>query len=220
MTYRTFAAILFVASVPAYGGTIAVSMNTSAVAGSNIKVVFDITANTLNLNQLDIENFAAPGSTYGLPETTGGLVDGDLILLNNPAAFTSIQTGSFFNELIVNLAPVGKSVSFTLSYTGNAPSGGALPDEVAFYLLDSSYNALFPTADPLGTDTLITVDLTGASPTPNVYAPASQTSPGHVQITIPGGATSTPEAGSFQLVMMAGVLAGAFKLFVRRRFRW
>src|SRR5579864_2592275 len=126
---RTAVLAFFFTSLSGTANTLNVVINTSSIASSNVKVVFDVTANTLNLNTL---NFSAPGSTTGLPETTGGLVDGDLILLHNPAAFTFIDTGSFFNELIVNLAPVSNSVLFTLSYTTNAPVMGTAPDEIAF----------------------------------------------------------------------------------------
>jgi hypothetical protein len=217
LTIKALGALL-IASIPAVAGTINFTIDTSAINGSNLKVVFDITANTLNLNQLDIENFSAPGAPYGSPETTGGLVDGDLILLENPAPFTFIDTSSFFNELIVNLQPVKNSVTFTLFYTQNAPSGGALPDEVAFFLLDSSYMPLFPTADPLGTDALFAVDLNGSNTTPNVYAPAVVTSPGNVKITVPGATVSgVPEPGTMSLILTAFAAIFATKYYRTRR---
>ena len=116
---------------PALAVTTNFTINTSAVQGRHIKVVIDVTANTLNLNSINIFNFAAPGSTMGLPDTQGGLITGDLILITNPAASTNIQTGFFFNEIMVNLNPVGSSVTFTLSYTTAPPPGGVLPDEIS-----------------------------------------------------------------------------------------
>jgi hypothetical protein len=197
-----------------------VSIDTSAVAGADLKVVFDVTANTPFLNTLNINNFSAPGSTMGLPETTGGLIDGDLILGLNPAPFTFIQTATFFNELIVNLAPVSNQVTFTLDSTTNAPASGVFSDEVAFYLLDSSYNALFPTTDPLGANALFTIDLAGASTSPAVYSPATQTSPSGIQITVPGSTPATvPEPSAILLtVTILGFIA--LKMYVSRRSLW
>jgi hypothetical protein len=200
----------------AVGGTLNVSINTSAVAGTPLKVVFDLTANTLNLNELDILNFSAPASTLGSPETTGGLVAGDIILGLNPAPFTSIQTGAFFNELIVNLTPVRNSVTFGLSYSQNAPAGGTLPDEIAFFLLNSSYNPLFPTSDPFGTDSLFVIDLKGNSTSPNIYSPAAQTTSGNVQITVPGPQGAIPEPSTLVIVGFALAGIGSRKYFWRR----
>jgi hypothetical protein len=180
-----------------------VTVDTAVVAGTDVKFVFDMTANTPFLNTLYIENFSAPGSVMGLPETTGGLIDGDLILGLNPAPFTYIETATFFNELIVNLTPVLNSVTFTLDYTTNAPGLGVLPDEIDFYLLDGSYNPLFPTSDPLGADSLLAIDLNGAS-----------TSPGNIEITVPGSAPATvPEPNSIWLtltVVVVGIVARKF----------
>jgi len=195
--------------------TLNVSIDTSAVAGSPLKAVFDVTANTPFLNEVDILNFSAPGSTMGLTETTGGLVDGDLILLSNPAPFTFIDTGAFFNELIVNLTPVSNTVTFGLSYTTNAPVPGTPPDQIAFFLLDSSYLPLFPTSDPLGADALFSIDLNGTSSSPNIYSPAIQSSPGNVQITVPG-TTPVPEPTTL-LLTLSGVAIIAFKIYPTRR---
>jgi hypothetical protein len=216
---RTVKLLTFILLSPltVLAATLNVSLNTSAVAGSNVKVVFDITANTLNLNTLDILNFSAPGSTMGLPETSGGLVDGDLILIHNPAPFTFIQTGSFFNELIVNLGPIGNSVTFNLSYTTSSPAPGTPPDEIAFFLLDSTFQPLFPTADPLGTDALFVVDLNGPSTSPAIYSPATESSPGNIQITIPGQTTTVPEPSTFSIAIIAVAALGLKARSLRRR---
>lgn len=209
--------LAFMAS-PAFSDSLNVSINTSGLAGTDLKVVFDVTANTLNLNTLDINNFSAPGSTLGHPETTGGLVDGDIILGLNPAPFTYIQTGSFFNELIVNLQPVASSVTFSLSYTENAPGPGTAPDEISFFLLNSSYQPLFSTDDPFGADSLFDIDLNGANTSTDVYSPAVQTSPGNVQITVPGS-TTVPEP-SIPVLLLIGLLPIiALKIQCSRRLR-
>jgi hypothetical protein len=193
VVFRGTVLLLAFTTLPAFADVLNVSVDTSSVAGTDVKFVFDMTSSTPFLNTLYIENFSAPGSVLGLPETTGGLIDGDLILGLNPAPFTFIETATFFNELIVNLAPVSDSVTFSLDYTTNSPSGGVLPDEIDFSLLDGSYNPLFPTSDPLGTDTSFAIDLTGPSPSPNVFSPAVETSPGNILITVPGPTTTVPE---------------------------
>lgn len=200
-----FLALAFNASL-SQAGLIKVSIDTSAIAGSALKVVFDVAANTPGLNRVDILNFSAPGSTMGLPETTGGLVTGDLILGVNPAPFTNMETSAFFNEVIVNLTPVSKNITFTLSYTENVPAPDTLPDEIVFSLLDTSYQPLFATSDPLGTNSLFVVDLSGTSTTPVAFNPAVRLSSGDIQIKVPGGPPPPPpipEPNSLSLAILA-----------------
>jgi hypothetical protein len=208
-------AMVFVLTAPyAMADMLGVSIDTSGMAGKNVKAVFDMTVNTPYLNYLYILNFFAPGSTMGLPETSGGLVDGDLILRQNPAPFTVIEGSTFFNELIVNLTPVSNQITFDLSYSNNGPSAGAAPDQISFFLLDGQYQPLFPTADPLGTDALFAVDLTGSSSV-DVYSPATLTSPGNIQITVPGS-TTVPEPKIFLLTLPAAILI-ALRRYTSRR---
>jgi len=213
-SYRAALALLPFLILPVSAGTINLSINTAAVSGQNITVAFDIIANTQNLNFLDILNFSAPGATMGVPQTSGGLVTGDLILRLNPAPFTQIATGSFFNELLVNLTPVGNLITFQLSFTENGPSNSALPDNIALFLLNEAGLPLFPTSDPTGADSLLSVDLTGdPGGVLNVYSPATQTSPGNVQVTVPAQA-GVPEPASFFL-FSSGLLLLAIASAVR-----
>jgi hypothetical protein len=202
--------------LPAFSDSVNVSINTSAVAGTDLKAVFDVTANTPHLNQLNINNFSAPQSTLGQPETTGGLVDGDIILGLNPAPFTYIDTGSFFNELIVNLTPVANSITFNLSYSENAPSSGTAPDEISFFLFNSSYQPLFSTSDPLGTDSLFAIDLNGAATSTDIYSPAAQTSPGNIQITVPGSVATTPEPTTLLMMVTAATMFTLWRWRIKR----
>lgn len=190
-------------TLPSIAATTNITINTAAVKGRAVKVVIDVTANTTNLNNLTITNFAATGSTMGIPEIQGGLVTGDLILVNNPASFTSVETSYFFNEVIVNLNPVGNSVNFTLTYTQSAPSAGVLPDQISVSLLDSSYKPLFTTSDPLGTNALVAIDLIGTSTAPSIYSPAVQTTPGNISIVVPGS-NSPPSVVSLSPVASSG----------------
>ena len=189
--YR-FGAILFVlwASQSAIAITqYSVTLDTTAIQGKSGKLAFDFTANTLGLNHVNILNFSTDG-TFGLPETEGGLVEGSLILMLNPASHTEIHTGAFFNELVVNLQPFGKSTSFTLGLPENAPSSGDLPDQFALFILDSAGLPLFTTSDPSGADSLFTIDVSGVSGGElSVFGPARLTSPTNIAITVPGSGT-------------------------------
>src|SRR6266446_7998617 len=80
--------------------TYQVTMDTSAIKGTNGQLAFDFTKNGPLFNTVDILNFSTD-STLGVPITEGGIVEGDLILRINPAPFTRINGGSFFNKLIV-----------------------------------------------------------------------------------------------------------------------
>ena len=183
---------LLAAAAPAFAGTATVTINTAALAGAKIKTAFDFTANTLNRNSATISNYSAPGSTMGLPETLGGLISGDLILQNNPASSTSIEFGSFFNSLAVVLNTTGNQITFSISYSELGPLGGAPPDAIAFYILDAAGQPLFATSDPLGTNALFTIELTGAvGGVVTAYTPAVKTGTS-IQITIPANGLPPP----------------------------
>ena len=217
--------VMLMATASLFGGTINFNINTSAVAGSLLRVAFDITTSTpvafsCFANCVSIANFNAPGSTMQLPDTTGGLITGDLILLDNPASFTYIDKGFAYNNLTVNLSPVGNLITFALTYTEAGPTGGDPPDQIALFLLDNNYLPLFPTADPLGADALLSIDLTGApGGVRNVYGPATIVGD-NVSIIVPGAATGIPEPSSLALVAV-GILAFGIgrRSFCRERRR-
>ena len=209
---RRYAALALLISAAALGGTINVSINTSAVAGSLIRIAFDVTTSTPAAfscfsNCLSIANFSAPGSTMQLPDTSGGLVTGDLILLSNPASLTYIDKGSAFNNITVNLSPVGNLIMFTITYTEAGPSGGNPPDQIALYILNNLYLPLFATTDPLGADAFLTIDLTGAAGgVVNAYGPAVRTG-SNVAVTVPAVGlppapppTGIPEPSTYALM--------------------
>ena len=81
-----------------------------------------------------IFDFTHDGVT-GLPETRGGLVQGDIILLANPAAFTSIEDDFFFNQLSVPFTSFGTSITFNVQTTEVAPTVADLPDELSLFIL-------------------------------------------------------------------------------------
>src|SRR5689334_22121192 len=119
-----------------FAGTLNLSIDSSAISGSPLRVAIDFVTSSpgafasCSPTCLKVLNFSAPGSTMALPETTGGLVQGDLILINNPSNSTEIEKGSAFNEVIVNLNPVRNLVTFSLNYTDSGPVSGLPPDQV------------------------------------------------------------------------------------------
>jgi hypothetical protein len=155
-----------------------------------------------------------------LPSSTGGLVQGDLILLDNPAAYTEIEKGSAFNEVIVNLNPVGNLITFTLEYSDAGPLGGFPPDQVSLFLLDSNFQPLFPTDDPLGADALFAIDLTGApGGVLSLYKPATLQSAGNIAVTIPGPVNPIPEPSTQSMLISAAAFLGLRILWPRLRAR-
>ena len=178
-----------------------VSINTSGINGTAGAIAFDFLRNDPSSNTLDILNFSTD-ATLGLPVTQGGLVEGDLILGDNPAPFTRINGGSFFNELLLPTMPFRNTIKFTLSLSGNY-TPGAIPDEVAFFLLDASGLPIFPTSDPLGANALFSIDINGiAGGALNVFAPTVQSGPVDLQIIVPES-QAVPEPTTLMLVSLA-----------------
>ncbi|MFP5288432.1 MAG: S-layer homology domain-containing protein [Thermoanaerobaculia bacterium] len=155
--------------------TVTVHIDTSAANGTQGRIAFTFVGASLTApNSVQILNFSTD-ATLGLPETEGGLVTGDLILRINPAPFTQIDDGFFYNELVLPTTTLsfGNQIDFSIQLTENAVGASIPPDEFAFYLLTQDGQRLFATADPLGADSLFTICATGESGGElNVFAPA------------------------------------------------
>lgn len=171
------------------GQTYSVTIDTTKISGKSGKLVFDLTANGSATNVVNITNFSTDGS-LGLPETQGGFIEGDIILGSNPAALTTISesyfgTPYFFTELAMNFNAFGNGVTFQFE-PSQTFSAGQVPDQLSLFMLDSTDQPLFPTADPLAANALLTVDINGA-PGGHVaaFAPTVLTSPSSFQITVP-----------------------------------
>lgn len=171
---------------PAFSATTYdVSIDTFAVEGSTGQLAFDFTSNNGGANKVDILNFSTDG-TLGLPETQGGLVEGDLILGLNPAPFSRINDQFFFNELVLHFVSFGKSITFTLQLTENSPGSGQLPDEFALFLLNASGRPVFTTSDPLGPNALFAITIPGVpGGTLEVFRPTTFQPPSTLQIIVP-----------------------------------
>ena len=97
---------------------------------------------------------------------------------------------SFFNEFLQQIT-YGASLSFTLDLT---TFGAATPDNFSFYLLDSKQFP-FPTSDPTGADSLISINITGPGITPQVYS-----SDDAIAKVTPAVSMMTPEPGGLWLL--------------------
>jgi hypothetical protein len=109
---------------------------------------------------------------------------------NGPGGpFTLATTTNFFNQ-DVEAFTAGSLLSFTITSTNLAPPPGGFPDELSFYLLNSSHNPL-PTSDP--GSALFYLDINGANPVIQTFD-----GPGIRAPTITPA--STPEPGTSWLL--------------------
>ena len=216
---------------------------TATLTPARADSVFTVTLNTAPLTAL-------PGSSAGPFGLAFQLVDGSGASdANNTATISNFQFGggsaaacpssctafggvtgsalssivltdtAFFSALAETFTP-GSSLSFQVDLTTNVDAG-ATPDLFAFSLLDAN-GASLPTLDPLGANTLVSVNIDSANPLVLSYGTDSSlpTSAGGVALSIAAPvigvpATGTvPEPGAWPV---AGIsLAGLF-LLARKR---
>jgi len=171
-------------------------IDTNALSGVAAQLAFDLIDGDLTVNNTaTISNFSTDG-TLGTASSSGG-VTGTL-----PGTVTIADT-EFFNELLQPLT-LGSIISFTLALTENF---AGIPDQFSLFLLDDVGSPLFSTTDPLGTDALFVVDITGAAF--GDFQAFSPTSSPAATIS----ATPVPEPTS--LLLLATALASA--AVVRKR---
>src|SRR5882762_9202082 len=142
-----------------------VRLNTSARLGQVALLAFDLASCGPIPDTLEIHNFshdgktrpiATPGSTY----FEGGPVRGHLLANVNPAPRTVIGNDFFYNQLTVPFDSLGTTITFALQLPEPSPPQG-LPDEMSFFYLGEDATPAFHTLDPLGTDALFAVCVTG-----------------------------------------------------------
>ena len=137
------------------------------------------------------------GSATGCPPaacTTTGSASGDL------TGSVKLTDTDFFNSFAEQFT-VGNTLSFIVDLTTNMDAGGT-PDTFAFSLFDNG--SPIPTLDPLGADTLLSVDIRSVSPTILTFA----TDPSRTTISLAapviGAAPSpVPEPGTLWLMAIA-----------------
>src|SRR5207248_887858 len=97
--------------------------------------------------------------------------------------------GSFFNEFAQYFTP-GSALTFQLNLTNNSQT--TTPDEFTFQLIDKTLGEL-ATADPSGSNSLVVIDLTGATLEPHIYAANGDGVSATPQLS---QSTATPEPSS------------------------
>ncbi len=173
--------------------SLAVTVDTSALAGTSAQLAFDlIDGDGVSNNSATISGFATTG-TLGAASSTGG-VSGTLV----PGPIIISDT-AFFNELLQGIT-FGSSLAFTLELTTNF--AGGLPDSFSFFLLNSAGTSSLVTTNLLG-DALFLIDIVG-SPTGNILV-ATSTSPSVPASVIP---LAVPEPRT--LVLLGLGLAALF----------
>lgn len=161
-----------------------VTINTSAIQGSAGKLAFDFTNGDPLSNTLSIFNFSTNGTT-GLPETQGGLVQGDIILLLNPAPVTTIEDDFFFNQLVVPFTSFGSQITFSIQLTQNRGASG-FPDQLTVYLLHTIDQPMIGTTDPLKSNALFAIDVTGVSGGAlSAFSPTQFSAPSTLTVNVP-----------------------------------
>jgi hypothetical protein len=184
-----------------------ISLNTSALQG-NANGPFaldfqltsgDTTSGILNIASLSQFSFGNSGSAgAGQPFSNSGNASGSL------ASTVSLSTsgGTFFNEFSQNFVP-GNTLSFQLDLS-NHPQSGPTPDEFTFQLIDGTTSEV-TTTDPSGSNSLIVVDLNGATVVPQIYTTTSD----GVSIS-PVVTSAAPEPGTC-LLLSAVIIIAAIK---------
>jgi hypothetical protein len=208
------AALIIMSASAAAGGQIAsatslydVSINTSSLSGAASTLAFDFISGGGPSNTITIADFNTDG-TLGAAGPNSGSVSGAL-----PGTVALDDATDFFNEYL-QAETLGATISFQLSATTNGPTGGAIPDTFAFFILDPTANySLLATTDPTGADSLFTLQIDGSSRgIVGNYSSTPAVSAALVPITSGSGPPSVPEPGPVILV-----LSGLLAMVSRRR---
>ena len=159
-------------------------------------------------NTAMLSNFAfGGGSAGGCPAncTTTGGASGDM------TGTVTLTDSSFFNSFAERFT-VGSSLSFQVDLQTNVDAGG-IPDAFAFSILDNGLP--IPTLDPLGADTLLSLDIDSATPT--ILTFASDLSRTDVALGAPaiGSPASPVPVPRTLLLVVAGLLGVAARTYLR-----
>jgi hypothetical protein len=166
----------------------AVSIDTSALAGQNGTLAFDL----LGGDAAVANNTATVGSLA----TNGTLSDS--------AGFALVDAG-FFNEVLRDIT-FGTTLSFTLQLTENNTPPGL--DQFSFFLLDSA--TLLPlgsTTDPTGADALFAIDIDGqVGGGASIFGSTRKGIEWEVTLQQPAGVPDGGPAFTLMLVLWVGLL--------------
>lgn len=152
--------VVLAGAAPAFASSVLVTLDTSTLAGTSADLAFDLVDGGSPANAVTITKFTTDG-TLGAVKTKGN-VTGTL-----PGTVTLADT-VFFSEY-TQAATLGKSLSFVVSTTGNAPDPGSLPDGFSFFVLDHATGLpLVATTHPTGANALLLLNI-GVSELPDIY---------------------------------------------------
>jgi hypothetical protein len=164
-------------------------LSTSERLGQPARMTFDLISSGNVGDSLEVPGFAHDGtarpiSMPGITYFEGGPVNGDLYLGQNPAARTVMGNQLFHNTLSVPFDSLGTFVAFAVQLPEPSPAPDGIPDGAAFFYFADSVTAAFVTTDPLGTNALFAIDVTGqAGGELSVFAPMQFVPPDTLRMT-------------------------------------
>ena len=151
----------FFGALPASAGSILVTVDTSALAGTQADLAFDLVDGGAPANTVTLSKFTTDG-TLGASSAKGsvaGAFPGSVTLSDAP----------FFSEYL-QTETLGKTLSFVIDTTGQAPTGASLPDGFSFFILDHTTGlSLVTTSHPTGANALLLLNI-GVEPLPDIYS--------------------------------------------------
>lgn len=180
---------------------IQVEIRSAPIAGQSGWMTFDVTSPAevpFSWNALYIYAYSSDG-VRGLPETSGGLTSGDLILGIEPAYYTTMTVSDFYNHLALRMNTIGSATSFTVDLTTFYSFPSQYPEEFSFYLQNPFRQGVLPTSDPLGANAFFSLtgpDVSSGPTQLRVYAPAVLALPDTVVIDLSGQTGSPPPVGT------------------------
>jgi hypothetical protein len=157
---RAGLAAAFIAANSASASSILVTIDTTALSGTQTDLAFDLVNGGAPANTVTVSNFTTDG-VLGASSTKGSVTDAF------PASVI-LSDGSFFSEYL-QTETLGKSLSFVLNTTGLAPTGASLPDGFSFFLLDHRTGLpLVTTSHPTGANALLVLNI-GMETLPDLF---------------------------------------------------
>ena len=193
----SFAVALTAVSARADGGTVAVTVNTSSLSGTQT-IVFGmndgdgVTDNNVALSDF---NFGG-GSAEGMASYVGLGVSGDL-------GSGIAMDDSGFSALFEQQINVGSSLSFVLDTTNNF--AGGTPDTFAMFLCDSTVSTCY--SDDAASGAMLILNLTGGAVTPSSFILNGASDQG-LPAPVVTAAVTAPEPTSLLLIGFALALLG------------
>lgn len=176
----------FFCATTAYASPILVTVDTSALAGTQADLAFDLIDGGTPANTVTLSGFTTDG-TLG-SSTPSGDVSGAFL------GTVTIGDTSFFNEYLQN-ETLGSTFSFVLDSTNLPADLTSFPDGFSLFLLDHTTGlSLVTTSDLTGANALFLWSL-GTTTQPDVYS--SDT--GHVTI---GPVNPVPEPSTLPLALI------------------